>query len=74
MERGAWVDQAEQVGATPLLSASENGHLGIVEYLLAQGADLRKETEDGSTALFMARRCPCCVATACGNARVHGDL
>ncbi len=41
-------------GATPLHSAAANGHKDVVEFLLANKADIDAVTNDGSTALHFA--------------------
>ena len=42
------------VGATPLHDASENGHLNVVKFLLANDANVNASTIDGETALQVA--------------------
>ena len=34
------------------IKASENGHLETVNYLIENGADIKKEDKNGETALF----------------------
>jgi hypothetical protein len=46
---------APQDGATPLLLASQNGHLEVVEALLAEGADM-----DAKEEVSIARACAIC--------------
>jgi ankyrin repeat protein len=41
-------------GFTPLYSASQNGHLNVVDALLRAGADVNKAKNDGATPLFAA--------------------
>ena len=52
-------------GATALMTASQNGHLDVVQALLDKGADVNAKTSDGSTALS---------ATAGGDADVRALL
>jgi len=43
------------VGCTPLFMAAQEGHLTVVTYLIAAGADVDKATtDDGRTPLFIA--------------------
>ncbi|MDR3055492.1 MAG: ankyrin repeat domain-containing protein [Zoogloeaceae bacterium] len=53
VEAGA---QIEMEGWTPLIYAAFNGHTEVVEYLLAQGANLNAVSESGMTALMAAAR------------------
>ena len=39
------------VNFTPLIAASENGHLEVAEALIARGADVNARSTDGQTAL-----------------------
>jgi len=41
----------DRLGCTPLYRAAENGHVGVVEYLLDHGADLSRVDKNGWTAL-----------------------
>src|SRR6267378_1316353 len=41
-------------GYSPLLTAAANGHLGIASILLASGADLHAQSNDGKTARRIA--------------------
>lgn len=43
-----------QGGVTPLMTAAERGHTGVLQRLLASGADLQACDEQGRTALFYA--------------------
>ncbi|KAI9005883.1 ankyrin repeat protein, partial [Gaertneriomyces semiglobifer] len=38
-------------GETPLLKAAMNGHAGVVQYLVDQGADVNHQDNDGWSAL-----------------------
>jgi len=53
--RGATVDiGCEKEELTPLMLASNHGHISIVRYLLNQGADANKQCKIGDTALIVA--------------------
>jgi serine/threonine-protein phosphatase 6 regulatory ankyrin repeat subunit B len=41
-------------GRTPLIAASGEGHLRVVQALLANGAAVNAKTSDGATALILA--------------------
>jgi hypothetical protein len=41
-------------GITPLMAASDNGHITIVDLLLKAGADVNKERKQGGTAIYLA--------------------
>ena len=62
LARGAAVDAAENDGYTPLIIASQKGHLGVVRELLARGALPGSAAHNGATALS--------VATANGHAAI----
>ena len=47
-------DKASNNGETALMAAANNGHFGVVEFLLEDGADLAKVTTYGWTALHFA--------------------
>lgn len=44
----------DRTGQTPLVSAARNGHLGVLGFLLGQGADVNATTADGRSALISA--------------------
>ena len=46
--------EAQVIGWTPLIFASNRGHSGIVKALLAAGADVNAASIDGRTALILA--------------------
>jgi ankyrin repeat protein len=52
--RGAEVDARDEGGWTPLMSASQNCHEGVVRLLLARGARQELQGNDGRTALHCA--------------------
>ena len=55
LEGGADVDKAEKMGVTPLLIASQEGHLRVVKCLVEEGkVDVEKATKDGATPLYKA--------------------
>ena len=54
LARGAAVDAAENYGWTPLLIASQRGHLEVVRELLARGALPGVAAHNGATALSRA--------------------
>lgn len=41
-------------GTTPLYVASRRGHVGVIEVLLSNGADVMTRKKNGSTPLFAA--------------------
>ncbi|GAB9477929.1 unnamed protein product, partial [Globisporangium polare] len=45
------VEARDRDGATPLLTAASNGHVGVVQLLLEHGALVDEADEDGRTAL-----------------------
>jgi ankyrin repeat protein len=53
-ERGADINKAMNDGATPLLVASQNGHVDVVRILIGRGADINKADNDGVTPLWIA--------------------
>jgi uncharacterized protein len=64
--RGPRVNARASNGATALIVASYNGHLEVVQALLAKEADVNAERNDGRTALD--------AATAGGHAEVRALL
>ncbi len=55
VEYGAKIDRCDSKGWCPLIMATQHGHLGSVEALLRSGADLNSTTNNGLTALDIAR-------------------
>jgi len=55
LENGANPNYRYGPGYTPLLAAAANGHLEIVKLLLAHGAELRATSNDGKSALALAK-------------------
>ena len=54
---GTWLevqDSQAKTGGTALIQASENGHEGIVQALLAKGAEINHQAKTGVTALIQA--------------------
>ena len=54
---GTWLevqDSQAKTGGTALIQASENGHEGIVQALLAKGAEINHQAKTGGTALIQA--------------------
>ncbi len=57
LQRGAFLDlQAPTNGLTPLITAVWHKRVGMVAYLVSQGANLRLQMHAGETALEIARR------------------
>jgi len=54
VNKGAYVNQANSNGASPLVISSEAGYLPIVKYLLKNGATVNQSCNDGTTSLFMS--------------------
>jgi hypothetical protein len=54
IKAGADVNAASENGTTPLIAAARNGHLSVVDMLLAQRADPNLKLESGETAIDMA--------------------
>lgn len=55
VEYGAKIDRCDAKGWCPLIMATQHGHLGSVEALIRSGADLNAKTNNGLTALDIAR-------------------
>jgi hypothetical protein len=55
VEYGAKIDRRDAKGWCPLIMATQHGHLGSVEALIRSGADLKSTTNNGLTALDIAR-------------------
>jgi ankyrin repeat protein len=56
LEKGASIDKAKDNGATPLLMASQKGHVDTVRLLLEKGASIDKAWNNGTTPLTIARK------------------
>ena len=56
MENGAKVNKAVQNHGTALISATREGHLEIVKYLLSKGANINQTVENIGTPLLYAAR------------------
>jgi ankyrin repeat protein len=57
-------------GSTPLLLASQNGHLAVVEALLAKGADVQAKDD-----VSIARACALCPSRSLAHMQyAHGYL
>ena len=55
LDCGAKIDRRDCKGWTPLIMATQHGHLGSVEALIRSGADLTAVTNNGLTVLDIAR-------------------
>ena len=53
-QKGAKVDARDRYGRTALMEASAYGHLEMLKFLVAQGADVNAESNTDSTALHTA--------------------
>ena len=49
------VDHTNEQGQTPLMIASENGHVNIVKLLLSEKANVNKQDNTGQTAVMLAK-------------------
>jgi ankyrin repeat protein len=54
LDAGAAVDDANDKGITPLMSAAAWGREETVRLLLSRGADAKRQTKDGKTAADIA--------------------
>ena len=54
IQHGAKVNLPDQDGRSPLWTAANHNHIGVVKYLLQHGADLNQGDNDGETALWFA--------------------
>jgi len=59
VDAGIAIDSANDNGATALMYAASAGKAGVVERLLARGADPRPETLDGFSAMDLASTIEC---------------
>jgi ankyrin repeat protein len=48
------VNEADSEGSTPLFFAAQNGHVAVVEVLLARGVNVNQADSEGTTPLFIA--------------------
>jgi len=55
VEHGANIDRCDAKGWSPLIMATQHGHLGSVEALVRSGANLKARTNNGLTAVDIAR-------------------
>jgi len=51
---GELLDPDMEVPAAALIGAAEHGHVGVIKYLVARGADLNAVSQSGTTALMAA--------------------
>ncbi|EAY00765.1 ankyrin repeat protein, putative [Trichomonas vaginalis G3] len=49
-------DAKDEDGWTPLIYASSKGYLSVVQYLISVGANKEAKTNDGKTALSIAKK------------------
>jgi hypothetical protein len=54
LSRGTDVNDADEGGSTPLMAASQNGQVEVVDMLLAAEANVHAAGDDGGTALHVA--------------------
>lgn len=56
IEHGAEIDSLREFsGFTPLMTAAEIGHQAIVEFLIKKGANLNIKSQNGQSALELAK-------------------
>lgn len=48
------IEAADKLGYTPLMNASQRGHLDIIKMLLEHGADVQAQNSSGKTSLMLA--------------------
>lgn len=58
LDAGAPINARSTLSFTPLMEASRRGRDEVVQLLVARGADLEYVSEDGDTALMLARSAP----------------
>ena len=54
ISQGANPNSVDNDGETPMYSASQQGHLDVVECLVNAGANVKRATEQGRTPLHIA--------------------
>jgi hypothetical protein len=53
-QQGAEVNARDELGETPLITATRNGHIRVMEILLDHKAEVNAQSNDGKTALIWA--------------------
>ena len=53
------IDVKDDNGLTPLMCATRNGHLNVVQYLIKEGANPNIKNNEGKTALDLAEENGC---------------
>lgn len=56
LDRGADINVADEKGWTPLMHAAVDGRFAVVKVLLARGADRNRVSNNGETAIALARK------------------
>ena len=54
LEYGAYVDPLDEIGQTPFLIATNEGHVDMMEFLLLAGCDIYARDEGGRSAVHLA--------------------